>query len=277
METQEQVMEKLIITLSMLGNVPTKEKNPATPVTPKEIADTLEECCALGVSVAHIHARDVQQRPTHSRRAYQAILDEIADRGIDVITQLSTGVRGGENTAESRGQMLDLDCEMGSLATGSSNFLSMVNANSPDLIAAMATKMRDHNVKPEIEAFDISMIDHAAYLASQGLLRTPLHFNLVMNVPGSIKGTPRHLLYMVESLPPGSTWTVSGIGRAQIPMLAQAMLLGGHVRTGLEDVLHMPDGRQATNRLLVEQVLELARVLGREIATTDEARHIMGL
>ena len=270
-------MEKLIITLSMLGNVPTKDKNPATPVTPMEIADTLEECCALGVSVAHIHARDDQQRPTHSRDVYQAILDEIFRRRINVITQLSTGVRGGDNSAESRGQMLDLDCEMGSLATGSSNFLTMVNANSPDLITAMATKMLENGLKPEIEAFDVSMIDNAAYLANKGILQAPLHFNLVMNVPGSIKGTPKNLLYMVESLPPASTWTVSGIGRSQISMLAMAMILGGHVRTGLEDVLQMPDGRPATNRLLVEQLLALAHVLGREIATPDEARKIMGL
>ncbi len=270
-------MEKLIITLSMLGNIPTKEKNPATPVTAKEIADTLEQCCALGVAVAHIHARDEQQRPTHSRDVYKSILDEIACRGIDVITQLSTGARGGDNTAASRGQMLDLDCEMGSLATGSSNFPSTVNANSPDLITSMATKMRDNGLKPEIEAFDVGMIDNATHLASKGILQVPLHFNLVMNVPGSIKGTPRNLLYMVESLPPGSTWTVSGIGRSQIPLLAMAMILGGHVRTGLEDVLQMPDGRQATNRLLVEQVVELARVLGRKIATANEARKIMGL
>ncbi len=270
-------MEKLIITLSMLGNVPTKEKNPTTPVTPAEIADTLEECCALGVSVAHIHARDEQQRPTHSRAVYKAVLDEIARRDINVITQLSTGARGGENTVESRGQMLDLDCEMGSLATGSSNFPSTVNANSPDLVTAMATKMLQNGLKPEIEAFDVGMIDNAAFLASKGILQKPLHFNLVMNVPGSIKGTPRNLLYMVESLPAGSTWTVSAIGRSQLPLLAMAIILGGHARTGLEDVLQMPDGRQATNRLLVEQVVELARVLGRDIATPDEARQIMGL
>ncbi len=270
-------MEKLILTLSMLGNVPTKEKNPSTPVTPGEIADVLEECCALGVSVAHIHARDADQRPTHDREAYRAILDEIARRGIDVITQLSTGARGGENTAESRGQMLDLDCEMGSLATGSSNFPTSVNANSPALIAELAEKMKRNGIKPEIEAFDIGMIDNAAFLLAKGVLQAPVHFNLVMGVPGSIKATPRNLLHMVESLPPGSTWTVSGIGRSQVPMLAMAMLLGGHVRTGLEDVLEMEDGRPASNRLLVERVVELARVLGRELATPDQARQIMGM
>jgi 3-keto-5-aminohexanoate cleavage enzyme len=270
-------MEKLIVTLSMLGNVPTKAINPTTPVTPVEIADTLAECCELGVSIAHIHARDEHEQPTHSREAFAAILDEIKGRDIDVITQLSTGARGGENTATCRGQMLDLDCEMGSLATGSSNFPRSVNANSPDLIRALATKMRDNGIKPEIEAFDVGMIDGVGYLVRKGILETPLHFNLVMNVPGSISGTPRNLLHMVESLPAGSTWTVSGIGRSQVAMLSMAMILGGHVRTGLEDVQEYSPGVLATNRLLVERVVRLAKELGREIATPSEARAILGI
>ncbi len=270
-------MEKLIITLAMLGNVPTKEMNPATPVTPDEICDVLEACCKRGVSVAHIHARDERQRPTHSRAVYKSILDRIQERNIDVITQLSTGARGGENTVESRGQMLDLKCDMASLATGSSNFTSAINANSPELINQFAAIMKQNGIKPEIEAFDVAMIDYAKYLLGKGLLDSPPHFNLVMNVPGSIKGTPKNLLHMVESLPPGSTWTVSGIGSAQVPMLAMAMLLGGHARTGMEDVLEYEKGVPATNRMLVERVVRMAQVLGREIATTDEAREILGL
>ncbi len=270
-------MEKLIITLAMLGNVPTKELNPATPITPDEICDVLEACCELGVSVAHIHARDEQQKPTHSRAAYKAILDKIKERKINVITQLSTGARGGENTVESRGQMLDLDCDMASLATGSSNFPAAVNANSPDLINAFAKIMKKNGIKPEIEAFDVAMIDYAKFLLKKGMLDTPAHFNLVMNVPGSIKGTPKNLLHMVESLPPGSTWTVSGIGSAHVPMLAMSMLLGGHARTGMEDVLEYEKGVPATNRMLVERVVRMAEVLGRQIASTDEARRIMGL
>jgi len=271
------MMQKLIITLAMLGNVPTKSKVPDTPITATEIADTLEECCPLGVSVAHIHARDENERPTHSRDRFEEILDEIDRRGIDVITQLSTGARGGENTIESRSQMLDLSCEMASLSTGSSNFPNSVNANSPALIQALAAKMRDNGIKPEIEAFDVGMIDHALYLARKGVLVPPLHFNLVMNVPGSIKGTPRNLMYMVESLPADCTWTVCGIGRSQVPMLAMSMLLGGHVRTGIEDVMEYERGVPATNRMLVERVVRMADVLGREIATPKEARQILGL
>ena len=270
-------MEKLIITLALTGNVPTRSLNPATPITPDEIGDVLEECCGLGVSAAHIHARDESEKPTHSFNVYKAILDEIRARNIPVITQVSTGVRGGPNTIESRGQMLDLACDMGSLATGSSNFPTVVNANSPALINALAEKMKRNNIKPEIEAFDFAMIDNARFMSKKGVLESPLHFNLVMNVPGSIKGTPKNLMHMVESLPPGSTWTVCGIGTSQVPMLAMAIILGGHTRTGLEDVLEYEKGAPATNGLLVERVVRLAKELGREIATPDETRSILGL
>jgi 3-keto-5-aminohexanoate cleavage enzyme len=270
-------MKKLIITLAMLGNVPTKASNSATPVTPDEICDVLEDCCELGVSVAHIHARDENENPTHARAAYKAILDKIKERKIDVVTQLSTGARGGDNTVESRGQMLDLDCDMASLATGSSNFPASINANNPELIQSFAKTMKQNRIKPEIEAFDTAMIDYAKYLLHKNLLDSPPHFNLVMNVPGSIKGSPKNLFHMVESLPPGSTWTVSGIGNSQIPMLTMAILLGGHARTGMEDVLEYKKGVPATNRMLVERVVRLANVLGREIASPGEAREILGL
>ncbi len=270
-------MEKLIITLALTGNVPTKELNPDTPVTPEEIAYDLKECCKNGVSLAHIHARDEKQRPTHDRGIYKNILDEIKKKKVNVITQLSTGARGGENTVESRGQMLDLDCDMASLATGSSNFPMSINANTPDLIKGLINKMNESNIKPEIEAFDIGMIDGAKRLLKQGILKAPLHFNLVMNVPGSIAGNPKNLMFMVESLPEGSTWSVCGIGSAQVPMLTMAILLGGHVRTGLEDTILYKKGVQATNRMLVDRVVRISKELGRQIATPDEAREILCL
>jgi 3-keto-5-aminohexanoate cleavage enzyme len=270
-------MDKLIITLAMLGNVPTKELNRDTPVTPIEIADTLEDTSKLGVSIAHLHARDKYQQPTHSRKIYKEILGEIKKRNINVITQISTGARGGLNSVKSRCQMLDLDCEMASLATGSSNFPNTVNSNSPELINEMAHLMNKYGIKPEIEAFDIAMISHASFLLKRGILKGPLHFNLVMNVPGSIKGNPRNLMFMVESLPEGSTWSVSGIGNSQTQMITMAIALGGHVRTGLEDTLFYSKGIPATNRNLVERVVRIAKEVGREIATPDEARSMLNI
>ncbi|WDV44314.1 3-keto-5-aminohexanoate cleavage protein [Clostridiaceae bacterium M8S5] len=270
-------MEKLIITLAHTGNVPTKELNPHSPLTIDEIVNDIKVCKKLGTSVAHIHVRDEDLKPTSDRKLFKEVLDRLDNENVDIIKQVSTGARGGENTIDWRGQMLDLNAHMASLSTGSSNFISSVNANSPQLIQSLAKKMFDNNIKPEIEAFDVSMIHNAIRLEKKGILKGPLHFNFVMNVPGSLPGTPRNLMFMIDSLPKGATWNVSGIGRSQIQMITMAILLGGHVRTGLEDVLKMPDGSYATNELLVKKVVSIANELGREIATVDEAKKILGL
>jgi len=270
-------MEKLIITIAPTGNVPTKELNPNTPLTIEEIVEDIDKCHKLGASIAHIHVRDEKLEPTSDRSLFKKVIDSLDEKNIGVIKQLSTGARGGANSIDWRGQMLDLNVEMASLATGSSNFATSVNANSPELIKALAQKMYDNNIKPEIEAFDLAMIHNAVKFVKKGILKAPLHFNLVMNVPGSILGTPKNLMFMVDSLPPGSTWTVCGIGRSQVQMITMAILLGGHVRTGIEDVLKMEDGSYATNELLVRRVVRIAKELGREIASVEEAKRILGL
>lgn len=270
-------MEKLIITLAHTGNVPTKQMNPNTPVTPKEIVKDIVTCADLGIAVAHIHVRDEEEKPTSKRELFQEVLKLLDEENVDVIRQLSTGARGGENTIDWRGQMLDLNVEMASLSTGSSNFPTSVNANSPELIEALAQRMKDHGIKPEIEAFDLAMISNAEYLMKKGVLNGPLHFNLVMNVPGSIKGTPRNLLYMIESLPKGSTWSLTAVGRSHVQLATMAIVMGGHVRTGLEDVVEMSPGILASNTELVKRIIQIAKATGRGIATPDEARRILSL
>ncbi|SHK16324.1 BKACE family enzyme [Paramaledivibacter caminithermalis] len=270
-------MEKLIITIAPTGNVPTKELNPHSPLTVDEIVSDIKKCHKLGAAIAHIHVRDGNLKPTSDRSIFKKVIDKLDEDNIGVIKQLSTGARGGANTIDWRGQMLDLNVHMASLATGSSNFAKSVNANSPELIKALAEKMYDNNIKPEIEAFDVAMIHNAIRLKKKGILKEPLHFNLVMNVPGSIPGTPKNLMFMIDSLPSGATWTVSGIGYSQVQMITMAILLGGHVRTGIEDVLKMEDGSYATNEKLVKRVIRIAKELGREIANVDEAKKILGL
>lgn len=270
-------MEKLIITIATLGNVPTKELNPNTPITAEEITDNIEKCREMGAAIAHIHVRDDEGKPTCDREKFKEVLDKMKERKLDIITQVSTGARGGKNTAEWRSQMLDLNVEMASLATGSSNFPTSVNANSPELIEHLVNSMNANNVKPEIEAFDLAMIDNAAFLAKKGILKTPLHFNLVMNVPGSIKGTPKNLLHMVECLPAGSTWSVTAIGKVHIPLLTMAIAMGGNVRTGLEDILEIEKGVKESNFSLMERVVNIAKAVGRPLATPDEAREILSL
>lgn len=270
-------MEKLIITLAHTGNVPTKGMNPNTPISVREIVRDIQECTELGASIAHIHARDENGLPTSRREIFEQILQELDRQQVNVIRQLSTGARGGENSIAYRGQMLDLRTHMASLSTGSSNFPNSVNANSPELIEALAIKMRSNGIVPEIEVFDLAMIANAVRLQKKGILLAPLHFNLVLNVPGSIPGTPRNLLYMVESLPDGSTWTVTAAGRSHLQLITLAVAMGGNVRTGLEDVLNLePDG-MASNQMLVQRVVSIARAFGREIASPDETLALLNL
>lgn len=270
-------MDKLIITIAHTGNVPTKEMNPNTPVTVDEIVDNIKECAALGAAIAHIHVRDERGMPTSDRGIFKQVLNLLDKENVNVIRQLSTGARGGTNSIDWRGQMLDLNIQMASLATGSSNFPSSVNANTPELIEALALNMKGNGIKPEIEAFDLAMISNANRLKKKGILEGPLHFNLVLNVPGSIEGTPKNLMYMVDSLPEGSTWTVTGVGRRHVQLITMAIAMGGHVRTGLEDIVEYENGIPATNAMLVERVVRIANAVGRPIATPEDVREILKL
>jgi len=274
-------MEKLIITIAPTGNVPTRELTPYSVLTNEEIVADLLKCQQLGASVAHIHVRDESLKPTSERARYEDLLNKMDEAGLDLVRQVSTGARGGKNTAEWRGQMLNLSqAEMASLSTGSSNFPTSTNFNSPDLIMNLASKMRENNLKPEVEVFDVSMISQAVHLQNKGVIaKGPIQFNFVLNVPGSLPATPKNLMFLVDSLPEGATWTVSGIGKSQVQMITMAIAMGGHVRTGLEDVIiyDYKTGEKASNSQLVERVVNIAKAVGREIATPEEARKILGL
>ncbi len=167
--------------------------------------------------------------------------------------------------------------EMGSFTTGSNNLPKMIYENSPQFIEYLAQVYKETGVKPEIEVFEAGMINNALFLHKKGLIEGSLHFDFVLGAPGSLPGTARNLLFLAESIPFGSTWTVAGIGKAEIPLAAVAIVLGGHVRVGLEDNLYMPDGSQASNPRLVEKVVAIAGEIGREIATPEEARSILSL
>lgn len=271
-------MEKLIITIAPTGNVPTKQNNHNSPLTVEEIISDIKKCKALGASVAHLHVRDENQKPTSDRKIFEQLLNRIDEEKIDVIKQVSTGARGGENTIAWRSQMLDLpNADMASLSTGSSNFPTSVNANSLELVEALAKKMYDNNLKPEIEVFDTAMLFQALFYEKKGILKGPLHFNFVLDVKGSMPASPKNLMFLVDNLPKNATWNISGIGHSQVQMATMAIAMGGHVRTGLEDVLTYDKNTLATNEMLVQRVVNIAKAVGREIATTDEARDILGL
>jgi 3-keto-5-aminohexanoate cleavage enzyme len=269
-------MEKLIITVALTGNVITRKMNPHLPVTAEEISADVRRCADAGAVVFHVHARDSESRPTLDIAVYKQNVRKIKEIAPDVIIQLSTGARAGKDWDERTGPVRLLP-EMASFTTGSNNLPGIVYENSPQFIEHLAGVFEQTGVKPEIEVFETGMIANALFLEKKGLLHHPLHFDFVLGAPGAMPASIKNLLFLSETVPSGSTWTVAGIHKGEIPLSTAAILLGGHVRVGLEDNIYMPDGSPASNPLLVEKVVRIATEIGREIATPDEARSILSL
>jgi 3-keto-5-aminohexanoate cleavage enzyme len=269
-------MEKLIITAALTGNVPNRQMTPHVPLTPAEIAADVRRCAAAGASIVHIHARDPEGRPTLDKSVFQETSRRIKKAAPEVVIQLSTGARAGRDW-EARANPVRLLPEMASFTTGSNNLPGIVYANPPDFLLFLAGVFKDTGVKPEIEVFETGMISNALFLQKKGLLAPPLHFDFVLGAPGAMPGTVRNLVFLADTLPPGSTWTVAGIGPAEIPLATAAIAMGGHVRVGIEDNLRLPDGTLATNAQLVATVAVIATTMGREIASPEDARRILAL
>jgi 3-keto-5-aminohexanoate cleavage enzyme len=269
--------DKVIITVALTGNVPTREMNFNVPITPVEIARQIYECWQEGASIAHIHARDKEEKPTSDVNVYREILNLLsAKKECDIITQLSTGGRAGKSYTE-RGQMISLRPEMASLATGSSNFPTACNFNDPETIQYLWQQMQTYGVKPEIEIFDTAMLEYALYLLKKGVLTPPLHFNLVLGVLGSQPANARQLFFLVQSLPDNCTWCVSAIGQNHVNLSTMAITLGGHVRVGLEDNIYFSKGVLATNKSLIARMKNIIEAMGKTVATPAETREILSL
>lgn len=269
-------MEKLIITAAVTGSLPTKQKTPHVPISPSEIVEAGVRCERAGAAVIHVHARNPKdESPSTDFQLFKEIYEGLKER-TKLIIQISTGGRAGM-AYEQRSDRLTLKPEMASLTTGSVNFPDSVYANSPELIERLARDMQAHGIKPEMEVFDVSMIRNAVDLAERGLAEAPLHFDFVMGLKGAIPATIENLVHLKNSIPAGSTWTVAGIGPAQLVVNTHAILMGGHVRIGLEDNIYFRKGELAPNERFVERMVNLAAEFGRPVATPDEARRIMHL
>jgi len=269
-------VQKLIISVALTGNVPTKELNPHLPETADEIAADVKRCLDAGASIFHMHARDAGRQPTLEISVIKENVRKVKAAAPRAILQLSTGGRAGRDWEE-RVNPVRLLPEMASFTTGSNNMPNMIYENSPQFMAYLARVFQETGVKPEIEIFEAGMIANALFLEKKKLLTFPFHFQFVLGVPGAMPASVKNLLFLSESIPAGSSWTVAGIGKWEIPLAATAMVMGGHVRVGLEDNLFMPDGLPASNPKLVEKVVRIAREIGREIATPEEARAILSL
>ncbi|MEM0907726.1 MAG: 3-keto-5-aminohexanoate cleavage protein [Pseudomonadota bacterium] len=271
--------EPAIICVAITGSLPTKADNPAVPITIAEQIESTHEAFEAGATIAHCHVRDDEGRPTSDPERFARLKEGIETHCKGMIVQLSTGGRSG--TGRERGGMLPLSPDMASLTVGSNNFPTRVYENSPDLVDWLAGEMRTYNIKPEIEAFDLSHIFQAAKMAEDGRLKRPLHVQFVMGVKNAMPVDRDVFEFFVKTtkrLMPDATWCGAGIGRGQITLNEWCAELGGHCRTGLEDNVRMNKQTLApSNAALVQRCVDVLGSHGRRPATVAEARSILGL
>jgi uncharacterized protein (DUF849 family) len=288
-------MDKLIVTVAIIGGITTREKTPHPPMTPQEIADSAIEACRAGASVCHIHVRDpITHQPSMKFELYKEVFDRIRDK-CDMVINLSTGSGGrlyynpkaGGNPWDTSGlkspeerveHVVKLKPELCSLDIGSLNFGPYAFINLVSVVEKMAKMIREVGTKPELEVFDLGHIRIGHHLIRQGLIEDPPLFQLCLGIPWGIEATTENMVYMRNNLPSGCLWYAFAIGPQHFPMAAASIINGGHARVGFEDNLYIKKGVLAkTNAEMVKKAVEIANLLDREVATPKEARQILRL
>lgn len=289
-------MTKRILTCAVTGGAPITGRNPNVPVTPQEIAASAIDAAKAGAAIVHLHARDPETKAGSMRvDLFAEIVGRIRDSGVDVILNLSTGdgamfapnkedpmIAGpGSNMRRARervAHVVDLKPEICSLDFNTMWFRTRAFVNSPEMISEMAQYIYEAGVTPELEIFDTGDMHLAKHLMQTGAIKTPAFFQIVLGASFGASASPETLLYMRDLVPDGMEWAAFGIGKDEFPMLAQAMISGGHSRVGFEDNLWLSRGELApSNAALVEKGVRVMRDLGFEPATAKEAREILGL
>lgn len=272
----------VIINVCPTGMVPTKSDNPFVPITPDEIASDISACIDFGGSIFHIHARDERGCPTYRKETYESIIAKIKEIDNEVIVCVSTSGRNFSEF-EKRSEVLeitgDLRPDMASLTLGSLNFPQQASVNSPQTIKDLAIKMKDNNIKPELEVFNTGMINYSKYLIDKGILEPPFYYNILLGSLGSAEANPNILSHMVEMLPENSYWSVAGIGRYQFYANCMGLALGGGVRVGLEDNIYYDKERKvyARNVTLVKRIANIANSMELTIASPKYVRNLLKL
>ncbi|WP_026349806.1 3-keto-5-aminohexanoate cleavage protein [Bordetella sp. FB-8] len=268
-----------IITVAITGSLPRKNDNPAVPITISEQIESTHEAFEAGATLVHLHVRNDDESPSSDPDRFAQVIDGIRKHCPGIITQVSTGGRSG--AGHERGGMLYLKPDMASLATGSVNFPTRVYDNEPELVDWLAQEMRKYGIKPEIEAFDLSMIFQAVSMQKSGSIVGPLHVQFVMGVKNAMPVDREVFEFYIKTLKrlaPDATWTGAGIGRNQIEVARWSLELGGHCRTGLEDNIRLNRNTLApSNAALVKQVVDACERFGRRPATADEARALLSI
>jgi len=272
-------MKPLIITAAITGAETTREMNPNLPVTPEEQAAAAVECVAAGASIIHLHARDDEGLPTQELERFREAVGAVrAACPEGTIVQISTGGAVGDPMESRVAPIVELKPEMASLNVASMNFGDDVFVNHPLEVRALAKKMLELDVMPEVEVYDAGHIEIARDLLKRGLIKRPVHYQFVLGVPGGLSGEPRNLRFMIDSMEPDDTWAVAGIGRYELTCAEVAVEQGGFVRVGFEDNVYYEKGVLATsNAQLVERVARISERAGRPVAGPAEARRILGI
>lgn len=285
--------EKVMVCVAVTGNFQGKDVNPAIPYTPAEIADDVCRAWNAGASIVHIHARDDQGLGSTDKSIFERIDREIRDRECDIVIQHSMapnpnlpGIQTADIDAGVASSKTNPPPEMVSLEISPSIVVwqgKAVPVNWNRLWAEkVATDLSERGIKPEIEIYNNAQIDDCTYLIYKGVLKKPYYLSFVVNMHRSVSGcmrySPKHLVHLVDLLPADSMFTVVGVGYpTEFEATTLSLLLGGHVRVGLEDNIYLERDKLATNAELVAKIVGIARGLGREIASPDEAREMLGI
>lgn len=275
-------MDGLIVNLAPTGIVPTRAMTPHVPLSVKEIVSDAKKCTALGANMLHLHARDEHGKSTYKKEIYARLIGSIREACPEVVICVSLSGRDFHEFAQ-RAEPLsltgDLKPDMGSLTLSSMNFGQTASINGPEMIQRLAGKMADAGIKPELEVFDLGMVNYAHFLLNRGLIRPPHYFNLILGNVASAQAKPAHLGLLLGELPPNSIWTGGGVGAAQLAMNAMGILFGQGARIGLEDYLWLDPERQqlATNAAMVQRCTALAATFNKRVATPQEVRSALDL
>ena len=277
---------KRIITAAVTGAWPTRQDNPALPVTPEEIAEDVYECWKAGAAVAHIHVRNDDGTPCTDFERYKETIDLIrAKKDCDICINITSsgGTLGSGSTEEDDEARIkpirELLPEICSYDCGTMNWQNRtILENHPRFLETLGKEAQRLDIKPEIEIFDAGMIYTAEHYVKTGILKAPCHFQLILGASGGVKATVEDLIMLKSRIPEGSTWAAAGIGRGHVPIMMATIAMGGHLRVGLEDNVYYSKGVLAENNAqLVSRAKRLIEEAGYETATPEEARKILGL
>jgi len=275
--------KNFILNFTPTGMIPTKEMTPKVPIQVPEIIEQVLEAADLGANMVHIHARDPKDGlPTSEKDVYANIIKGIRAKNKDLVICVSTSGRNSPEF-EKRSACMDLTGDLkpdfGSLTLSSLNFNKQASINTPDMIQALAKKMLDNGIKPELEVFDLGMINYAHYLIQKGLIKPPYYFNLILGNIACAQANLLSLGLMIKELPPDSIWSTGGIGNFQLKMNALGIVAGGGVRIGLEDNIFFDSEKTqlASNSDLLKRIIGIAKAMGRTPYSHKEVRKVLGV